>query len=161
MHWLAGPIPSASGRPQDDCPTRLSRAIRTDPCKGGLMPVGPVDAIVDASSAGHASAPHAAMQAVVVIHGMGEQRPMDPIKAFVRALWETDAVITANGLPHPSQVWNKPDLRTCSLELRPITTHEIIAISQFPVGVRTDFYELYSAYLTAGSAYAPFIVTGL
>src|SRR5258708_19479423 len=122
MHWLAGPIPSASGRPQDDCPTRLRQAIRTDPCKGGLMPVSQVDAIVDASSAGHASAPHADMQAVVVIHGMGEQRPMDTIKAFVRAVWETDAVITANGLPHPSQVWSKPELRTGPLELRPIPT---------------------------------------
>ena len=52
------------------------------------------------------------MQAVVVIHGMGEQRPMDTINAFVQAVWETDAVITANKLPHPSQVWSKPDPRT-------------------------------------------------
>ncbi len=120
------------------------------------MPVGPVDAIVDASSAGHASAPHADMQAVVVIHGMGEQRPMDTIKAFVRAVWETDAVITANGLPHPSQVWSKPDLRTGSLELRRITTRESIASAQFPGGVRTDFYELYWADLTAGSTWDQF-----
>ncbi len=59
------------------------------------------------------------MQAVVVIHGMGEQRPMDTINAFVRAVWETDAVITANKLPHPSQVWIKPDPRTGSLEWQP------------------------------------------
>src|SRR5260370_5482153 len=155
MHWLPGPIRAASGRPQDDCPTRLRQAIRTDPCKGGLMPVGPVDAIVDASSAGHASAPHADMQAVVVIHGMGEQRPMDTIKAFVRAVCETDAVITANGLPHPNHVWSQPDLRTGSLELRRITTRESIASAQFPGGVRTDFYEPYGAGLTAGSAWDP------
>jgi hypothetical protein len=37
-------------------------------------------------------------QAIVVIHGMGEQAPMDTIKSFVRAVWETDAEITANGL---------------------------------------------------------------
>jgi len=61
---------------------------------------------------------HPDMRAVVVIHGMGEQRPMDTIKAFVKAVWETDAVITANDLPHPSQVWSKPDVRTGSLELR-------------------------------------------
>jgi hypothetical protein len=56
---------------------------------------------------------HADMQAVVVIHGMGEQHPMDTIKAFVRAVWETDEVITANKLPQ----WSKPDVRTGSLEL--------------------------------------------
>jgi hypothetical protein len=31
---------------------------------------------------------HADMQAIVAIHGMGEQRPMDTIKAFVRAVWQ-------------------------------------------------------------------------
>jgi hypothetical protein len=87
--------------------------------------------------------PHADMQAVVVIHGMGEQRPMDTIKSFVKAVWEEDAVITANGLPHPHQVWSKPDDRAGSLELRRITTRESILSAQFPGGVRTDFYELY------------------
>jgi hypothetical protein len=41
-------------------------------------------------------------QAVIVIHGMGEQMPMDTIKGFVKAVWETDAEITANGLPNPA-----------------------------------------------------------
>src|SRR5215813_12849090 len=101
-------------------------------------------------------APHADMQAVVVIHGMGEQRPMDTIKAFVKAVWETDAVITANDLPHPSQVWSKPDVRTGSLELRRITTRESIPSASFRHGVRTDFYELYWADLTAGSTWDQF-----
>ena len=48
-----------------------------------------------------AAKPTAAMQAVIVIHGMGEQRPMDTIKGFVRAVWETDDEITKNGLPKP------------------------------------------------------------
>src|SRR5215813_7993104 len=86
-----------------------------------------------------AGATHADMQAVVVIHGMGEQRPMDTIKAFVKAVWETDTVITANDLPHPSQVWSKPDVRTGSLELRRITTRESIPSTSFPRRVRTDF----------------------
>jgi hypothetical protein len=47
---------------------------------------------------------------------MGEQMPMDTIKGFVRAVWETDTVITANGLPNPAEVWSKPDVRTGSLE---------------------------------------------
>jgi hypothetical protein len=96
------------------------------------------------------------MQAVVVIHGMGEQRPMDTMKAFVRAVWETDEVVTANKLPHPAQVWSKPDPRTGSLELRRITTRESIASASFPHGVRTDFYELYWADLTAGSTWEQF-----
>jgi hypothetical protein len=96
------------------------------------------------------------MQAVVVIHGMGEQRPMDTIKGFVKAVWETDTLICADGLPHPSQVWSKPDPRTGSLELRRITTRESISSVSFPGGVRTDFYELYWADLTAGSTWDEF-----
>jgi hypothetical protein len=96
------------------------------------------------------------MQAVVVIHGMGEQRPMDTVKGFVKAVWETDYISTANGLPHPSQVWSRPDTRTGSLELRRITTRESIPSASFPHGVRTDFYELYWADLTVGSTWDEF-----
>jgi hypothetical protein len=98
--------------------------------------------------------PRADLQAVVVIHGMGEQIPMDTIKDFVHAVWQTDDVITANGLPDPTEVWSKPDARTGSLELRRITTRESIASApEFPAGVRTDFYELYWADLTAGASW--------
>ncbi len=101
-----------------------------------------------------AAAPHADMQAVVVIHGMGEQIPMDTIKDFVNAVWQKDDVITANGLPDPTEVWSKPDARTGSLELRRITTRESIASApEFPAAVRTDFYELYWADLTAGATW--------
>src|SRR5215471_3917574 len=94
------------------------------------------------------------MQAVVMIHGMGEQIPMDTIKKFVDAVWKKDEVITANGLPDPTEVWSKPDARTGSLELRRITTRESIASTpEFPAGVRTDFYELYWADLTAGATW--------
>jgi cytochrome c len=53
--------------------------------------------------------PQAVKQAVVVIHGTGSQRPMDTIKKFVKAVWETDKILTANGLPNSSQTWSKPD----------------------------------------------------
>jgi hypothetical protein len=98
-----------------------------------------------------AGTPHADMQAVVVIHGMGEQRPMDTIKAFVKAVWESDKVIAANKLPN--QVWSKPDIITGSCELRRTTTRDSIPSASFPHGVRTDFYELYWADLTAGSTW--------
>src|ERR1700680_4251584 len=100
------------------------------------------------------AAPKAVMQAVVVIHGMGEQIPLDTIKAFVDAVWQKDDVITATDLPDPTEVWRKPDARTGSLEVRRITTRESIACApEFPAGARTDFYELYWADLTGGATW--------
>jgi hypothetical protein len=90
-------------------------------------------------------------QAVVVIHGIGEQVPMDTITAFVQAAWETDINITQNSMPEQAEVWSKPDLRTGSLELRRITTRQSISTPSFEPGVRTDFYELYWADLSMGS----------
>jgi hypothetical protein len=70
----------------------------------------------------------------------------------------TDTVITRNGLPYESRVWSKPDARTSSLELRRIMTRESIkSPPDFPGGVRTDFYELYWADLTAGTPLKTFI----
>jgi hypothetical protein len=93
-------------------------------------------------------------QAVVMIHGMGEQKPMDTIKGFVEAVWETDTDITRNTHPNPTETWSKPDLRTGSYELRRITTRESIATPSFTKGVRTDFYELYWADLLEGSTWS-------
>lgn len=90
-------------------------------------------------------------QAIVVIHGMGEQVPMDTLRGFVRAVWETDSEITKNDLPNPAEVWSKPDLRTGSLELRRITTRQSIPSANFNDGVRSDFYEMYWADLSGGS----------
>ena len=92
------------------------------------------------------------MQAVVVIHGMGEQKPMDTIRDFVRAVWETATDLTAKG-PNSTEVWSKPDVATGSLELRRITTRESIRTQTFANGVRTDFYELYWADLSGGSTW--------
>jgi hypothetical protein len=94
---------------------------------------------------------------------MGEQIPMDTIKDFATAVWQKDEVITANGLPNPAEVWSKPDARTGSLELRRITNRESASAPEFPAGVRTDFYELYWADLTAGATWGALKawVTGL
>jgi hypothetical protein len=90
-------------------------------------------------------------QAIVVVHGIGEQMPMDTIKGFVRAAWETVTDLTANKLPNPRKVWSKPDVRTGSMELRRITTRQSIPTDSFANGVRSDFYELYWADLSTGS----------
>ena len=96
---------------------------------------------------------HFPKQAIVVIHGIGEQRPMDTITEFVRAVWETDPDVCRNGKPLPAETWSKPDVRTGSLELRRITTRESTPTPAFPRGVRSDFYELYWADLSAGSTW--------
>ena len=94
-------------------------------------------------------------QAIVVVHGMGEQMPMDTIKAFVRAAWRTAVGLATPNLPNPTEVWSKPDVRTGSLELRRITTRQSIpAPPSFPGGVRSDFYELYWADLSGGSSWS-------
>lgn len=95
-------------------------------------------------------------QAVVIIHGMGEQRPMDTVRDFVKTTWGGDEVVKA-GDTAGSQVWNKPDTRTGSLELRRITTRKSKKGGAYPKGVRTDFYELYWADLTGGSTWQQFV----
>jgi hypothetical protein len=40
-------------------------------------------------------------QAVVIIHGIGEQRPMETLRSFVRAVWQTDPGIIESDGPGP------------------------------------------------------------
>lgn len=97
-------------------------------------------------------------QAIVVVHGMGEQRPMDTIRSFVETVWRQDPEATRNGMPDPTEVWSKPDERLGSFELRRITTRESApSPGVFERGVRSDFYELYWADLTAGSPWDDFV----
>lgn len=95
-------------------------------------------------------------QAVVVIHGMGEQRPMSTLRNLVEAVWSTDLSLTQDtpakrttdsetGRPI-NRSWIVPDGRTGSHELRRITT---VADSE---DRRVDFYELYWADLLQGNA---------
>ncbi len=99
-----------------------------------------------------------ARQAVVLVHGMGEQRPMDTIKSFVQTLWQQDTGSHASALPDAGRVWSKPDSLSASLELRRLTTRQSIpSPGVFDHGVRTDFHELYWADLTAGAPWSDFI----
>ena len=88
--------------------------------------------------------------AVVMIHGMGEQQPMQTLRGFVSTLWTADKSVldtTAYG-EGAGTVWSKPDTRTGSLELRRMTTRPSRASTLYPDGVRCDFYEFYWADLT-------------
>lgn len=94
-------------------------------------------------------------QAVVVVHGIGEQRPLDTLREFVDTAFQRDASLTPDdGDPRYAEmvdgfkrnrVWIVPDVTTGSNELRRITTTEHFG------NRRTDFYEYYWADLTNGT----------
>ena len=76
-----------------------------------------------------------AKQAVLLIHGIGEQRPMDNLRDFVTTVWASD-----NKVHHrfaKPRVFSKPDEISGSFELRRLTT------TSDRNGVLTDFYEFY------------------
>lgn len=81
-------------------------------------------------------------QAVLLIHGIGEQRPMSTLRGFVNAVWKTD--IDVHGHPNTG-VFSKPDEISENFELRRLTT------TQDKNGIRTDFYEYYWAYMVEGT----------
>jgi len=102
------------------------------------------------------SAPaRAARQAVVIVHGMGEQRPMDTVRDFARAVLRGGSGPQRGDTTGPD-LWSRPDGRTGSLELRRLTTRKSTSSAAFPNGARTDFYELYWADLTIGSSWGQF-----
>lgn len=88
-------------------------------------------------------------QAVLLIHGIGEQRPMETLRGFVDTVWCRD---TAIHNPHAVKnggalVWSKPDTVSDSFELRRLTTPENTG------RVRTDFFEFYWQHLMQGTTY--------
>jgi hypothetical protein len=100
-------------------------------------------------------------QAVVVVHGMGEQLPMSTLRSFVESVWVKDPQVpVAAGHPNGAKVWITPDRRTGSLNLRRIVTAFVgrpsppAAPDEPQVRLRTDFYELYWADLTQGTTRA-------
>lgn len=94
-------------------------------------------------------------QAVVVVHGMGDQIPMSTINGFVEAVWETDDNLVAGDrigsttgeISDVNEVWSKPDDRNRSYELRRLTTQ------QDKNKKRTDFFEFYWAHHVQGTTW--------
>lgn len=94
-------------------------------------------------------------QAVVILHGMGEQIPMQTLNSFVNSVWTTDATLIDPHKPNPNTggarkgnvSWAKPDSRNSSTELRRITTERDSA------GNYTDFYEYYWAHMMEGTTW--------
>lgn len=95
-------------------------------------------------------------QAVVILHGMGEQIPMQTLERFVDSVWTTDESLVSSGKPDPetgdtrsrNAAWGKPDKRNLTYELRRITTEKA------KDGRYTDFYEYYWADIMHGTTWA-------
>ncbi|MEZ2132173.1 MULTISPECIES: hypothetical protein [unclassified Sinorhizobium] len=98
----------------------------------------------------------AGRQAIILVHGMGEQIPMDTIKGFARTVWRGEIPLSTK-IDDADEIWSKPDQKTGSLELRRLTTRKTAEGGNYPNGVRTDFYELYWADLTTGSTWEQFV----
>lgn len=74
-------------------------------------------------------------QAVVIIHGIGEQKPMDTLRGFVEA-------VLPSAEPGDEKYWSKPDLMSELFELRKL---------QSRTRPSTHFYEYYWAYRVEGT----------
>lgn len=82
-------------------------------------------------------------QAVVLIHGIGEQVPMDTLRGFVETVWVKDSTLRWPNVPN--EAWSKPDEMSRNFELRRLTT------AKNRDGVQTDFFEFYWAHLMEGT----------
>jgi hypothetical protein len=80
-------------------------------------------------------------QAVVVIHGIGEQRPMDTVRGFV------DALMPVPSNPNKPKFWSKPNPMSELFELRKLVTPQTRTMPP------TDFYEYYWAYQAQGTKF--------
>jgi hypothetical protein len=84
-------------------------------------------------------------QALIIIHGVGEQRPMDTLRSFVDAVWTYDPSVHHRHGKAAGTVWSKPDDASGSFELRRLTT------GQNAKGLKTDFFEFYWAHMMQGT----------
>jgi hypothetical protein len=83
-------------------------------------------------------------QAVVIIHGIGEQRPMETLRAFV-----VGALRVKDKTALDKFVFSKPDRIDDTLELRRLSavTKEFVGKSPLEEECDTDFYEMYWQHL--------------
>jgi hypothetical protein len=81
-------------------------------------------------------------QAVVIIHGIGEQRPMDSLRAFVNSI----APEIKNSKTGARKVFNKPDNISDSFELRRYTSNN------HADSHKTDYFEYYWGHKVSGKS---------
>jgi hypothetical protein len=90
--------------------------------------------------------------AVIVIHGMGEQWPMNTLRGFVGAAWRHDKDLVEDW--SEGETYSKPERVTGNFELRRITTRywRRLPGDEAPAR-RVDFFEFYWAYLMQGNTF--------
>jgi hypothetical protein len=90
-------------------------------------------------------------QAVVIIHGIGEQRPMQTLRAFVAGVLgggESDLTLK-------KRIFSKPDRISDTLELRRLSVRPGKYSDNYELSDETDFYELYWQHLMQGTTSRP------
>jgi hypothetical protein len=98
-------------------------------------------------------------QAIVLVHGMGEQVPMATVRDFANAIWRTDRNLHASQVEKAGELFSVPDSNSGSRELRRISTRK----SRQRVGagetycVRNEFFELYWADSTNDTTWHDFL----
>lgn len=93
--------------------------------------------------------------AIVIIHGIGEQVPMETLTSFIDAAWTHDNTLVSLGKPDPNTgdkrtvnvSWSKPDARNRSFELQLVTTEADKSRR------RVDFFEYYWAHRVTGTTW--------
>ena len=93
--------------------------------------------------------------AIVIIHGIGEQVPMETLTGFIDAAWTYDDTLVSSGKPDPNSgdrrttnvSWSKPDARNRSFELQLVTTESDKNRR------RVDFFEYYWAHRVTGTTW--------
>lgn len=90
----------------------------------------------------HQKPPHIKKQAVLLIHGIGEQRPMATLWKLVDLVWLKAP--RPPGAPE-RKVYSEPDEASGMFELRRLSTNAAAD------GKRTDFFEFYWAHLMHGN----------
>ncbi len=108
--------------------------------------VAPETVAAEPDAAGAAPETRKRKQAVVIVHGMGEQKPLETLRGFVETVW--GAAPIPRDEPSPDDVWLVPDMRAGLKELARVTTRRNAD------GVATDFYELYWSDLLVGNTMA-------
>jgi hypothetical protein len=82
-------------------------------------------------------------QAIVIVHGMGEQRPLDTLNGFVRA------ALDPNGHDSP-EFYSRPDDVTDSYESRRYLARQLICNGE-EVRAQTEIFEYHWAHLMQGN----------
>ncbi|MBI4923605.1 MAG: hypothetical protein HY834_17835 [Devosia nanyangense] len=85
--------------------------------------------------------------AVIVVHGMGEQKPLETIQSFVESVYQHDKMLASDNTDERNELRISivPDSATGSSELRRLTT-----LRDGPPK-RTDFFEFYWADIMDGT----------